>query len=815
MAWQVTIDEQDTLVNGSVTDAPFSLSTTFRLAQGGAQAAFGLLTANDRDLYSLGTLYKGSYTFTATTSSWFSGSGYSGSGAPLLLLFTDAGAPTSTTFTSASLTFEVTSPGAYFLAVANASSTSGGQYEVSYERTAPANQAAAANTAIAGIPAPGNTLLLTGSLSDANGTTTSSLAFQWLSGTEVVGTRSTYTVRAEDVGRSIDVVVSFVDDAGYTETFSPAAVSGRARNAAAPTVSVSADDLNLIAGETALVEFKLSAVSTNFTAADVSVSGGTLSGFTGSGDRYTAVFTPADKSTTAATLFVNGGAFSDASGLFNEDGGDNDNRLSFSVDTVRPTTPKLVSDPTLELVARPLVRVDTTLGEFDISLRPDKAPASVANLLAYAEDGYYEGTLFHRVVQGFVVQGGGYFTGPQYKTPTYAPIVLESDNGLSNARGTVAMARTSDPNSATSQFYVNLVDNSASLDFDGIQPPGYAVFGEVVSGLDVIDAIAAAKVGSVAGLTNVPTTDIFIESATQTVAGLARGPSATLTLTDLEPGGTWQYSLDAGATWRSGVGTALPVPEGHYALGDILVRQTDAAGNLSPDVNRFGMALDVDDPGTGQVQVLAWGWRSHALVEGVRLSTSLEAPLLTDALGTATLRGGLGPTLDVEATRSPTPAQAATDAAAVTLQDAVAILKMIAGQPVNPGGAPVSPYQSLAADVDANGQVSLGDALAVLRHAVGLGAPAPSWVFVDERDTTLAARPVLEPGTPLALQVAVDPAASQPAHLGLVAVLRGDVDGSHAGAPGAAALETAHPGYLDALIDDLGVSASRFGVYPV
>lgn len=813
MAWQATIDEQDTLVNGGVTDAPFSLSTTFRLAQGTAQAAFGLLTGGDRDLYSLGTLYKGSYTFTAGTSSWYQGSGFSGTGVPLLLLYTDTGAGTSSSFTPASLTFEVTSPGAYFLAVANPSNDSGGQYQVSYQRTAPPNQTAVADTAIAGVPVPGNVLFLAGSLSDANGTTASSLAFQWVSGTEVIGTGSNYTVRVEDVGRSIDVFVSFVDDAGYTETFSPAAVLGRTRNVAAPTVSISAEDLNLIAGETTVVEFKLSAASTNFTAADVNVSGGTLTAFSGSGDRYTAIFTPADKSTTAATLFVNGGTFSNTAGLSNEDGGDSDNRLSFAVDTVRPTTPKLVSDPTLEVSSRPLVRVDTTLGSFDMSLRPDKAPASVANLLAYAEDGYYEATLFHRVVKGFVVQGGGFVTGPQYKTPTYAPIVLESDNGLSNKRGTLAMARTNDPNSATSQFYVNLVDND-SLDRTSTSA-GYAVFGEVVSGLGVIDAIASAAVGSVAGLTNVPTKDIVITSATQTAPGLARGPSALLTLTDLEPGGAWQYSLDAGDTWRAGVGSTLAVPEGRYDLGDILVRQTDAAGNLSPDVNRFGMALEVDDPDTGQVQVLAWGWRSHALVEGVRLSTMVEAPVQTDAQGAATLRGGLDPLLNVTATLSPSAGQAQADAAAVTLQDAVAILKMIASQPVNPGGAAVSAFQSLAADVDANGRVGLSDALAVLRHAVGQAALAPSWVFVDERDATLAARPVLEPGTPPALQVVVDPAASEPAHLGLVAVLRGDVDGSHAGAPGAAALEAAHPGYLHALIDDLGVSASRFGVYPV
>ncbi|MGA1288766.1 MAG: hypothetical protein ACO3ZK_14800 [Rubrivivax sp.] len=108
-----------------MTDAPFSLATTFRLAEGGAQAALGLLTAGDRDLYSLGTLYKGSYTFTASPSAWFSGSGFSGTSVPLLLLFKDTGAATSTTFTPASLTFEVTAPGAYFLAVA--SNDSGGQ----------------------------------------------------------------------------------------------------------------------------------------------------------------------------------------------------------------------------------------------------------------------------------------------------------------------------------------------------------------------------------------------------------------------------------------------------------------------------------------------------------------------------------------------------------------------------------------------------------------------------------------------------------------------------------------------------------------
>lgn len=819
MAWTTTRDEQDTLAAGAYQDAPFDLATTFRLAEGAALAAQGLLTAGDRDLYSLGTLYKGTYTFVGSVVSWYAGSGFGGTAAPLLRLYKDTGAAASSAFAPGPLTFEVASPGAYFLAVANASSTLGGQYELSYQRVAPANQPASATTAITGVPVPGNSLFLTGSLSDANGTTSSSLAFQWLSGTTAVGTGSSYTVRAEDVGRALDVVVTFVDDAGYTETFSPEAVTGRARNAGAPTVAITADDLSLKAGEAARIEFRLSAPSVNFSAADVTVSGGVLSGFAGSGDFYTALFTPAQESTTAASLSVNGGVFSTASGLLNEDGGDADNRLSFAVDTVRPVAPKLVADPTSNLLARPQLRVETTIGSFEMSLRPDKAPASVANLLAYAEDGYYAGTLFHRVVQGFVVQGGGYSAGPLYKPPTYAPIVLESANGLSNTRGTVAMARTSEANSATSQFYVNLVDNSASLDWKSNASPGYAVFGEVVSGMAVIDAMAAVSVGSAGGLSNVPAVDITIQSATQTVAGLASGTSARLTLTDLEAGSSWEYSLDAGRTWRAGSGTSLSVPEGRYALGDILVRQTDVAGNPSPDANRFGMELQVDDPATGQVQVRAWGWRSHELMEGVRLSTPVEAQVLTGAQGAATLRGGLGPALTVQAAFQPAPALAAADSAAVTLRDAVAILKMIAGQPVNPAGAPISPFQSLAADADGDGHVGLADALAVLRHSVGHSAgtsavPAPGWVFIDERDTTLAARPVLEPGAPPLLSVGVDPAAATPAHLGLVAVLRGDVDGSHVSAAGAATLDSAHPGYLEALIDELGVSPSRFGVYP-
>lgn len=142
------------------------------------------------------------------------------------------------------------------------------------------------------------------------------------------------------------------------------------------------------------------------------------------------------------------------------------------------------------------VRCETTLGAFVIDLDEELAPVTVANFLTYVDEGFYDGdddlgaTVFHRVIDGFVVQGGGYTVDGSQKA-THDPIVNESGNGLENLRGTVAMARTSDPDSATSQFYVNLVDNGFLDD-----PPGYAVFGEVVEGMEVFDAMAGVATDS-------------------------------------------------------------------------------------------------------------------------------------------------------------------------------------------------------------------------------------------------------------------------------------------------------------------------------
>ena len=160
----------------------------------------------------------------------------------------------------------------------------------------------------------------------------------------------------------------------------------------------------------------------------------------------------------------------------------------------------------------PVVIVDTTAGAITIQLLPDKAPDSVVNFLEYVRDGFYSGTVFHRVVPGYVIQGGGY-TPELVEKATRPPVHNEADNGLTNARGTVAMARTRAVRSATSQFFINLANN-ARLDHPGLAPDdyGYAVFGRVIAGMDVVDRIAAMPTTSREGMDDVPVTPVVIKS---------------------------------------------------------------------------------------------------------------------------------------------------------------------------------------------------------------------------------------------------------------------------------------------------------------
>jgi cyclophilin family peptidyl-prolyl cis-trans isomerase len=158
------------------------------------------------------------------------------------------------------------------------------------------------------------------------------------------------------------------------------------------------------------------------------------------------------------------------------------------------------------------VEMKTSLGTISLALDQEKAPETVANFLQYARDGYYDGTIFHRVMKDFMIQGGG-FTADMKKKATRAPIKNEAKNGLKNKRGSIAMARTSDPHSATAQFFINHKDNE-SLDYPGHDGWGYAVFGKVTSGMEVVDAIASQPTGIKGGMQNVPRKNIVIEKVT-------------------------------------------------------------------------------------------------------------------------------------------------------------------------------------------------------------------------------------------------------------------------------------------------------------
>jgi cyclophilin family peptidyl-prolyl cis-trans isomerase len=161
---------------------------------------------------------------------------------------------------------------------------------------------------------------------------------------------------------------------------------------------------------------------------------------------------------------------------------------------------------------KPVVTLTTSLGVIELELDAEKAPITVANFLEYVEAGFFDGTIFHRVIPDFMIQGGG-FTADFVQKPTRAAIKNEANNGLANARGTIAMARTNIVDSATAQFFINLKDN-AFLNHSGAgQAFGYAVFGRVIKGMDVVDKIAGVPTGSKGGHQDVPKTNVVIESA--------------------------------------------------------------------------------------------------------------------------------------------------------------------------------------------------------------------------------------------------------------------------------------------------------------
>jgi cyclophilin family peptidyl-prolyl cis-trans isomerase len=158
-----------------------------------------------------------------------------------------------------------------------------------------------------------------------------------------------------------------------------------------------------------------------------------------------------------------------------------------------------------------VVKLETSMGNIVIELDEQAAPVTVSNFLGYVQAGFYDGTIFHRVIPGFMIQGGG-FTEQMAKKQTRDPIINEAKNGLSNMRGTIAMARTNDPNSATCQFFINHSDNEF-LNYIDENRAGYAVFGKVTEGMDVVDTIAAVKTTTKNGMDDVPVETVTIQSA--------------------------------------------------------------------------------------------------------------------------------------------------------------------------------------------------------------------------------------------------------------------------------------------------------------
>jgi cyclophilin family peptidyl-prolyl cis-trans isomerase len=160
--------------------------------------------------------------------------------------------------------------------------------------------------------------------------------------------------------------------------------------------------------------------------------------------------------------------------------------------------------------ANPVVVIDTNQGQIELELFEDKAPVTVKNFLSYVDDKFYDNTIFHRVINGFMIQGGGFEEGMKEKK-TKAPIINEAKNGLRNDEGTVAMARTNDPNSATAQFFIN-VNNNDSLNYPQPDGHGYAVFGKVIKGMHVVNRIKMVKTGNIGYHQNVPMDTVMIKS---------------------------------------------------------------------------------------------------------------------------------------------------------------------------------------------------------------------------------------------------------------------------------------------------------------
>ncbi len=255
---------------------------------------------------------------------------------------------------------------------------------------------------------------------------------------------------------------------------------------------------------------------------------------------------------------------------------------------------------------------------------------------------------------------------------------------------------------------------------------------------------------------------------------------------------------------------SLTPTAGGYSITDTNVADGDEGTDTLLGIERLVFA-DVGVNLVMNVNFLAYDWKSHSLLGGVGISGADHGGT-TDTSGGASFAAVTGAQLPLAVSRAVAADEADLTSAAVNLQDAIAILKLIVGLEVNGPGRTLSPYQALAADYDGNGQVQLTDAIGVLKHVAGLAAPTPAWHFASETDAAISQVAALSPGAPPAISIDLSTAAT-PAHVGLVAYLSGDVDGSYAGVAGEQVLDVVQSGYFEQLANATGLNLSQFGIY--
>lgn len=839
MTYTVIVDEYRGLSNlgrwAGYRDAPglWSAFNPYALVQG--VYGYGALGNDaDIDLYRLGRLSPGNYSLVYQAFGWDTSSALPFSALARLDVLDANGALVGQGSPTGSLNFTLSQPGDYALQITALGAAS--QYRVGYAFVAASPDVPAKG--VLGFSGPlveGQLLQSSYSFSDDNGSAGAQPTFQWYrinpatpsAWTLIRGaTQSTYRLSASDVGQQLAYRLEFHDDAGYRQMLSS---------------SLSA----------------------------------------------TAV--------TAATA---------------------------PYDNTPPVAPRWMASSSWRYTLNPRVMLSTSQGQIELELLPHAAPVTVDNWLAYVNSGFLDGLLYHRVIAGFMVQAGGFDANLLQQNPSYAPIVLESGNGLSNLRGTLAMARTSVADSATSQFFINLVDN-LFLNPTGPASPGYAVFGKVVSGMDAVDRIGALATGTLNGLSDVPLTETQIFQARQTVPGMAWTRQPQIAVSGIEPGASWHFSLDGGQNWQIGTANSFSLTEGSYPAQTIRIRQRDAAGllNKSDAVINHALVVDMTAPtlqsqrprvdtlqgqavghveltfsetvvwGTGALNLLnaqglpvarfdatstsavihgavmtltspalqpgesyrlqpdgqplmdpagnplsdqalalelslptvlsgrVYAWKTHALLESVGLTLPTTAPqtpqpIQTDQQGQFMAVMPSAP-FDLLVSLSVT---ARDTADIITEADALTALKIATGSLRNPDGAPISPYQFMAADINGDGRVTSGDARAILKMAQGhADAPPARWLFVDEaqdfwRDADQAWTTTRQ-DLGWQQQLPVDPV--QNATRNLVAVLLGDVDGSWQALAGNPDLDALAPGYFQSLAQQTGAPVSQWGVWPV